>query len=316
MLIATSVAMQGRAAARRMASSARASAMARHKLITIGPSHYCEKARWALDYFKQPFKNHGCLPGLHMPLVRYQMGSRGKADGVSSKYSTPCLAFPDGSSINDSSLILRRLDAEHAGKDGMPATLYPAHLRAEIEELEEHYHSRLGPHTRRVAYFHGFQRPDLLTQLFSSTVGPFQSAITGAYVPILKRFVGSGLGITPERTDKSIGYIRAEFDRAAQRLRDNGTGFLVGDRFTAADLSFATMASLALLVTAEEGYGVYMPTAAEVGGRWGALAQELRAHEAGKHALDMFRRFRPPSSIHKVDRGEKREEEPPQTARL
>ena len=40
------------------------------RLVTIEASHYCEKARWALDYKGIPFEPVAILPGLHMITVR------------------------------------------------------------------------------------------------------------------------------------------------------------------------------------------------------------------------------------------------------
>ena len=38
-----------------------------HRLITIGPSHYCEKARWALDFFGVIFSEEPHRPVLLPP---------------------------------------------------------------------------------------------------------------------------------------------------------------------------------------------------------------------------------------------------------
>ena len=40
------------------------------KLLEFPHSHYCEKARWALDYKGIPFERVALLPGFHMRTVR------------------------------------------------------------------------------------------------------------------------------------------------------------------------------------------------------------------------------------------------------
>ena len=50
--------------------SASATAAPRARLITIPFSHYCEKARWALDYCGVPYTEDAHLPGLHIRPTR------------------------------------------------------------------------------------------------------------------------------------------------------------------------------------------------------------------------------------------------------
>lgn len=43
-------------------------------LVTIGVSHYCEKARWALERFQLPFEERRHVPILHMPAAYFASG--------------------------------------------------------------------------------------------------------------------------------------------------------------------------------------------------------------------------------------------------
>ncbi len=69
-------------------------------LITIPFSHYCEKARWALDWCGVPYVERACLPGLHLRHTR-RIGGR----------TVPALIRGDGSAHVDSTDILRWADA-------------------------------------------------------------------------------------------------------------------------------------------------------------------------------------------------------------
>ena len=40
------------------------------KLLEFPHSHYCEKARWALDFKGIPFEAVAVMPGLHMLTIR------------------------------------------------------------------------------------------------------------------------------------------------------------------------------------------------------------------------------------------------------
>jgi glutathione S-transferase len=115
--------------------------------------------------------------------------------------------------------------------------------------------------------------------------------------PLLALVIDRYLGITPGAAARSEGEVRAVFDAVAERLAD-GRPYLCGERFTAADLTFAALAA-AVLVPPE--YGVPLPQPAELPAPMAAVVTELRAHPAGAHALDMFRheRHRPlPAAIH------------------
>jgi glutathione S-transferase len=68
--------------------------------------------------------------------------------------------------------------------------------------------------------------------------------------------------------------VRAVFDRVAERLGD-GRPYLCGERFSAADLTFASLA--ASLLTPPE-YGVPLPQPDELPPAMAAQVNEFRAH--------------------------------------
>jgi glutathione S-transferase len=75
------------------------------------------------------------------------------------------------------------------------------------------------------------------------------------------------------------------FDAVADRLAD-GRRRLVGDRLTAADLTFAALAA-AVLMPPE--YSVPLPQPDELPAAMAATVRELREHPAGAYALELFR---------------------------
>jgi glutathione S-transferase len=82
--------------------------------------------------------------------------------------------------------------------------------------------------------------------------------------------------------------VRATFDDVAERLGDDRP-FLCGERFTAADLTFAAL-SAAVLMPPE--YGVPLPQPAELPTAMAATVRNLREHPAGAYALKLFREER------------------------
>jgi glutathione S-transferase len=106
--------------------------------------------------------------------------------------------------------------------------------------------------------------------------------------PAAARVIDRYLDITPEKAAQSEAQVRMAFDAVAERLSD-GRRYLYGDRFTAADLTFAALAAPVLMPPE---YGVPLPQPEELPVAMAAVVRELRAHPAGAHALAMFREER------------------------
>ena len=88
-------------------------------LVTIPLSHFCERARWALDYTGLPYTEQRHAPGFHALAVRRAGGQR----------ITPILAI-DAGVIGDSTDVLLWADARAA----QGRALYPQEpaLREEV----------------------------------------------------------------------------------------------------------------------------------------------------------------------------------------
>lgn len=126
-------------------------------LITIPLSHYCEKARWALDRVALPYVEQP-----HAPLLRRLATKRHDGGPV------PVLVH-EGRRFTDSTEILMHADATCGGD-----LLYPldAALRGEITSLEEWFDTELGPHVRRWAYAQLLPQAKLLRSTWSRGVPP------------------------------------------------------------------------------------------------------------------------------------------------
>jgi glutathione S-transferase len=127
----------------------------------------------------------------------------------------------------------------------------------------------------------------LFEELAPRNVGPRQARIFNALAPVLRDGLRSRLGVTAQRAARARERVLAEFAEVDARLAD-GRPYLCGDRFSAADLSFAALASLALLVQPEEGYGAWLPSLERSPSEFADFARELRATRAGEFVLRMF----------------------------
>jgi glutathione S-transferase len=244
-------------------------------LVTIPISHYCEKARWALDRAGVDYEERAHLQLIHRLAARRAGGGR----------TVPVLVC-DAGVLAESADILAYADARAAAE----WRLYPAdpHHAAEVRSLERVFDERLGPHGRRWLYHRLRGRPDLAIRYGCTGVPAWERRLLPRFYPLVMRGIDRILEITPETADESEAEVRAVFDLVAERLAD-GRRYLCGDSFTAADLTFSALAS-PMLVPPE--YGVPLPQPDELPAPAATLVRELREHPAGMHALEMFREER------------------------
>lgn len=241
-------------------------------LITIPISHYCEKARWALDRAGVRYRERAHLQVIHRIAAR-------RAGGGS---TVPVLVW-SGGVLSDSADIVDHADARALAEK----RLYPDHpdLARQTRDLEREFDTRLGPAGRRWMY-HGIRgRRDLATTYACTGVPAWERRALPVAYPVVMRVIDRYLDITPATASQSEREVRAVFDEVAARLSD-GRPYLAGERFTAADLTFAALA--APIVMPPE-YSVPLPGPDELPADMAAVVRELRAHPAGAHALAMFR---------------------------
>lgn len=250
-----------------------------HQLITIPFSHYCEKARWALDATGTRYVEKRFAPIVHFAGTLPRGGR-----------TTPLLVTPEGQRLTDSSDILRYLD------ERSPGSLYPTDERArrEVLELEEELDARVGPHTRRLAYH------ALLADGGARLVSPILREVSRGWqrraAPLLARAVlpviRRGLRIDEAGAARSRERLTATLDRIDARLAD-GRRYLVGERFTAADLTLAALLSPLIEppehpVMGRARVGLRAPTL-------DALVAEHRARASGQLVMRLYREERAPS---------------------
>ena len=238
-------------------------------LITMPHSHYAEKARWALDRLSIPYREAPHVPLLHR-LATTRLGGR----------SVPVLAHGDDRFV-DSTDILHHADVICGGDH-----LYPLDpkLRTTVEALEDRFDEVLGPHTRRWVYFHLLPHRAQLYQIMSRGVPQIESSLLTLALPIVVQAIRKGLRITPEGAQRSIERVCAIFSEVDDLLKD-GRPYLVDGRFTAADLTFAALASPVLLP--EGGIAAY-PKVQDVPATMRERIEQLRDTDAGRFALRLY----------------------------
>lgn len=260
--------------------------MATNRLITLAFSHYNEKARWALDVTGVDYTEERWMPGFsQLAVLVATRGKGGRRDDVSSRFSTPVMRTADGEMLVDSTDIARWASARLPGDP-----LFPRAHAAEVTELVERFGRRLGPQTRLAAYQFVLPQKKVMRSLADGNVGPIQTLAFRAVAPVGATLIRKGLRVTPERAARAVERVREELAFVGDRLANRA--YLVGDAFTAADLTFAALLAPVLLVTREEGYGATFPRLADLPPEAADLVGEVRASVGGSFALEMFRRHR------------------------
>ncbi len=242
------------------------------RLITIPISHYCEKARWALERAGIAYHEERHIQGIHMVAARRAGG------GI----TVPVLVTPDGV-LAESADILTWVDERTPAADRLRLG------EPEVAALCRRFDEKLGPHGRRLMYVHVLKDKQLVLSFNNAGVPRWEDRLIRTGWPIVLRFAKRRLDIRPgiEKLDERI--VWDEFDYVGELLAD-GRPYLCGERFTAADLTFAALA--APMVVPPE-YTVRLPQPEDaVPEEPRAMIERAREHPAGRHALDMFRRHR------------------------
>jgi glutathione S-transferase len=245
-------------------------------LVTIAFSHFCEKARWALDHARIPHRESAHLPVFHVPAVRRAGGRR----------STPALVTEDGV-LADSSDILAWIDRRRPeiGLFGKTSA-----EQDEVSRPEDRFDEALGPHVRRWAYFHLLGDRTASLRLFDAQPGvpALERAAMRAAFPLVRGLMRRAMNIHAEGAERSRRHVDELFAEVSTRLAD-GRPYLVGDGPTAADLTFAALALPAVLpdhpVVRLRPLSALPPAAATQVEAW-------RATPAGRFATRMVREHR------------------------
>jgi glutathione S-transferase len=240
-------------------------------LLTIPISHYCEKARWALERVGVTYRERPHIQALHRAATLRAGGG----------LTVPVFICADGV-LADSGDILAWADAQ--APPGR--ALYPEDpdRATEVRLLEDDFNTSLGPHARRWMYQQLRKRRDLPLSYGSAGVPAWERTSLRLGYPLLITIVARVLDVTPATAIESEAKVRATFEAVGKRLAD-GRPYMCGEEFTAADLTFSALAAPMLMPST---YGVPLPQPEELPPYAAEVVRELRAHPAGVHALAMF----------------------------
>jgi glutathione S-transferase len=156
--------------------------------------------------------------------------------------------------------------------------------RQEVKSLCRRFDEELGPRGRRLIYVHMLAQPNVALRFNNQGVPPWEDRAARYGWPLVVRFLTRALGIRPGIEVEDEAVVFREFDLVAERLAD-GRRHLCGERFGAADLTFAALSAAVLLPPL---YGVSLPQPDLLAPETTRLVERAREHPAGRYALTLF----------------------------
>jgi glutathione S-transferase len=245
------------------------------RLVTIPISHFCEKARWALDRAAVDFVERPHLQLIHVLAARIAGGGR----------TVPVFVSDSGEVLAESPDILRWADRRVAPE----RRLYPdGELGTEAAALEAWLDDGFGPDGRLWLYHETLPVVRDLQQWALAGVPRWERLVFRSSGPLVDIAIRRYLRIDAASAALALDRIDRVFDDIARRLSD-GRAFLLGDRFTAADITFAALSAPVLLPAQ---YGSPLPPLEAMPDPLAREVRRLRSHPAGVFAGRLYEEHR------------------------
>jgi glutathione S-transferase len=203
-------------------------------------SHFCEIARWALDHKGLPYRSVPLFPGLHAVKMKRLAGE-----------STVPVFVDGGNVIQGSASIIDYLDRAHPDK-----RLTPDVDATAIETLETEIAETIGVPLRRLCYSYLLSDPDMVRYFFMHRSGFLANLAFRAMYGTLKQRISEKYDCTERGAESAKAGLARAIAVFDERLADRR--FLLGDAFSRADISFA---SLLVFIAMPPEYPVAWPQA-------------------------------------------------------
>jgi glutathione S-transferase len=189
-------------------------------------SHFNEKGRWALDYKGVPHRRRSLVPGPHTFRSR-RIGGRG---------TTPILVL-DGEVIGDSTEIVAALERRRPQPPLYPDTELE---RNAALELEDRFDNDLGPGLRSAVFHAILPHRRVTVQAITQGLSGVHRVVSHAFYPLIRRVVARSLDADDYGARRGRDQTVAAMDLIEAELKGD---YLVGDRFSVADLTAAALLS-------------------------------------------------------------------------
>lgn len=161
-------------------------------------------------------------------------------------------------------------------------------MRSQVEKLEKLFDKKLGVATRTWGYYYAIHKPLKIAIAWGLKAPIMEKIKIILAFPKIPQLLKQLYDITPESKDSALEGIREVFSIVSQEL-DSDKQFLVGDCLSAADITFAALASP---IFRPQNHPVYNSDLSKMSPERLAVREELRATSAGKLVLRMYQEHR------------------------
>jgi glutathione S-transferase len=203
-------------------------------LYVFAISHYCEKARWALDYLGIPYSLRFVAPGEHGKIAR-KLGAPGS--------SVPYLHVGK-QVVQGSDNIIDWAEKQPNDED---RRLTPDANTEPYRQIEKRIDDIAGVHVRRYYYSEALvEHPETVWPIFTRELPVMKKILIGLARSKIRGIMIKRMDLGPEQGLESRAIIERELDWIDGLLAD-GRKYLAGDAFSRADIAVASLlAPLAL----------------------------------------------------------------------
>lgn len=216
--------------------------MARPILYVFAISHFCEKARWALDYLDIDYDITDLAPGQHASVAK-KLGAKNSrlpvllVDGKTIQGSAEIVTWAEGNSSTDAK------------------SLTPGAAAQGADELERRLDDVLGVHIRRMFYSEALvDYPQEVRPMFTRNLKFPQKIMLRAAWPVICKKMILLMDLGPEQGRESRRIVEAELDWFDRMIADAGQ-FLIGGGFSWADIAAASLLAPLVLPKEHPTYG-------------------------------------------------------------
>ena len=188
-------------------------------------SHYCEKARWALDAAGLDYKLRPIAPGFH----RKQAKKLGLKAGA-----LPYLETQNGV-VQGSADIIDWVDGHSQNQ------FTPLEVADEARAIEKRLDDKIGIHTRRYYYSEAMvEYPHTVRPIFVKSLPFVEKFVVKQKWDMIRSLMIKGMDLGPQQGLESKAIIETELDWLDGLLADGRT-YLAGGQFSRADIAAASL---------------------------------------------------------------------------
>ncbi len=207
-------------------------------LYVFAISHYCEKARWTLDYLGIDHRVEHLAPGMHSQIAG-ELGAPGT--------SLPILVSGETVVQGSDAIFDWASSAEVGGGQLLSAD---SALTDESRALEKRLDAIAGVQTRRYFYSEALvEYPEIVLPVFAKDLKADAQETLESIWGIVRQAMLERMDLGREQWDDARGILETELDWLDGLLSD-GRPFLIGDHFSRVDITGASL--LALLAETPE----------------------------------------------------------------